>query len=78
MLVRDAATQPYHTASVYFDASKGYAEFPYLRICNENKVNATRAAELAKRTTGALSFRSVLSAMTEFEVHAMSSSVALE
>ena len=51
MLVRDAAAQPYHTANVYFDASKGYAEFPYLRICNANKVNATRAAELAEQKT---------------------------
>ena len=53
MLVRDAVAQPYHTASVYLATSKDYAEFPYLRICNENNVNATRAAEFAEDMTRA-------------------------
>lgn len=46
MLIENAAAPPFHTANMYFDASKDYAEFPYLRICNANRFNKTRVEQL--------------------------------
>ena len=52
-MVEEASARPYHTTNIYFDGLKNHAEFPYIRLCNKNSVNYTRAKEL-NLTDGAI------------------------
>lgn len=43
-VVRDTVKPPFFTTSIHLGAPI-YMEFPYIRICNANKINATKAKE---------------------------------
>lgn len=48
LVVRDGMQAPYFTTSIGL-AEPIFMEFPYIRICNINKINASKANEFALR-----------------------------